>query len=815
MYNNTNKMNSLKQITIFIGSPSDTAKERALVDDALEEINQTLGLPNNLLFKSFKWEHDVLPAIGSDPQNVINVQSTGYDYFVGIMWKKYGYPTPRADSATVEEYEIAYSSYKNNGSCKGIAIFFNNENIPILDLNDDLYAQISKVKEFKKRLSDDGVFYKEYAGQNDFLKLFRITMHQTFRDLFCKRRIDKKEHPRELTKEATNFDKNSQILFDSLLMNANVSKFKTSFVESCIYLYLKDVKQATAAQICAHLNGLLRKEDNILYNNVIGKLNQIGTICSTSSRPKQFMLSEEQEAQIIKIQKESEENEHKLALQCNYLCEKYELELDINILRDYVLKLFDKNYEIDTRELSNGILNRDNSIKRIYSELITYIKNESGLPEIYVKDFAEEVLNVFSNNPTLYKCSTSRMFLSLFQLDKLEEYMSITKRHLLFDTQVLLRFVCAIYDSEVSPYSDPIFLTCKNLWHSLRDDGNFIKHTTSGYVKEVADHLVQARDLSRFLSLEFIQDLGPSKNIFFNHYLSIKDELETSTFEEYVADLLDIDEVDVSSSSFASIANDSISNILRELGFHIESIPIIDKYDEYKTEYERVLAYNNISSKSYSARTNDIHAIIFLSGLISSFDNTPYLITMDTSFFSAREAFRKKFNHIGTWYIYSPQKIANTISVMNFQVNPTLINDNIVALAEANFNISNESISFIDLLSSFFINGKRINEWKLASKLSNLRKSLLETSGDFIKMKFQNIPVDEYLLLLCEYYNSVDSEYPFSEFQSLMSDNTYADDLARLFSTELEHFKGVDGKIEKSISNKFNALISKRLATSW
>ena len=134
-------------------------------------------------------------------------------------------------------------------------------------------------------------------------------------------------------------------------------------------------------------------------------------------------------------------------------------------------------------------------------------------------DITKEILDVFSSNPTLYKCSTSKMFLSLFQNDQLEEYMSVTNRHLMFDTQVLLRFVCLMNDPKNISYSDSIFISCKNLWEVIHEDSRFIKHTTQGYIEEVVDHLVQARDLSRFLSLSYINSLGPSKNIFFNHFL--------------------------------------------------------------------------------------------------------------------------------------------------------------------------------------------------------------------------------------------------------------------------------------------------------
>jgi len=809
-------METYKHIKIFVGSPSDTLDERNIIDQVLDEFNKTLGTQNNIHFDSFRWENDVVPAIGKDPQDVINRQSGQYDFFVGLMWKKFGDKTERADSPTIEEYQNAYKSYKENGNCKGIAMFFSKKAIPANELDFPVLEQLGKIRKFKDKISkEDGVFYKEYDGPEEFKEVFKINMYQLFSKTFCADyRKETKLPVLPTAKTETAFDKNTKIIFDSLLMNANVGKFKTAFVESCIFIYLNDVKAASVAQISNHLKELFSKEDNRLYNNVISKLSQKGDIISDGGYPKKFRLSPNVESQISDIQRKSEDNEQELAQCCYDICNKYNLSLDFHILRDFVLELFDKNYELDTRELSKGIISRDNSIKRIFNNLIEYIKSRSGLPQAYVSDIAKEIIEVFCNNPTLYKCSTSKMFLSLFQSDKLEEYMSITKRHLLFDTQVLLRFVCAIYDSDEVSSGDSLYLTCKNLWRVIRSDQKFVVHTTEGYVKEVADHLVQARDLSRFLNLGYLHDLGPSKNVFFNHYLAIRDSLESGSFEEYVSELLNIDESDVFASFLFDKAYEKLYAILSELGFHIESIPLIDKYDEYKIEYERVLAYENFTAKSYIARTNDLHTIILLSGLTSTFDTVPYLITLDRSFVNEREALTRKFKEMSDWYIYSPQKIANTISVMNLQVNPKLIDDNIISLAEANFNTSNETISFLDLLSSFIDKDSNISDWKLAQKLSELRKSLRDTSYNFNDDKVYNLPIDEFLLLLCSYYNSPGSEHDFSEFQTLMVDNKYADELSKLFVSEIGNFKGEGGKIESSVVKKFNSLIDNRLQTN-
>ena len=114
-YENEPMMKKTKIVKVFIGSPSDTINERNKISEIIEELNQTIGYNSDILVQSIMWENNVRPTIGLDGQDVINSQTQDYDIFVGMMWKKYGSPTPRAGSATDEEYSHALKSFRSNG----------------------------------------------------------------------------------------------------------------------------------------------------------------------------------------------------------------------------------------------------------------------------------------------------------------------------------------------------------------------------------------------------------------------------------------------------------------------------------------------------------------------------------------------------------------------------------------------------------------------------------------------------------------------------------------------------------------------------
>lgn len=149
----------------FIASPNDTQKEREICDKVFLKINKTIGEQLNFRIESKKWEIDSRPSFGKDGQDVISTQLLNeYDIFIGIMWNKFGTPTPRAGSGTEEEFLHAYNRHINQDEVE-IMFYFNKEKaeIDLLDIE-----QIKKVREFKNRVSELGGLYSNYDGIVDF-----------------------------------------------------------------------------------------------------------------------------------------------------------------------------------------------------------------------------------------------------------------------------------------------------------------------------------------------------------------------------------------------------------------------------------------------------------------------------------------------------------------------------------------------------------------------------------------------------------------------------------------------------------------------
>jgi hypothetical protein len=160
----------LKVYKIFLASPGDTKEERQIVEEIVSEINSTTGEQQNYIIKLLKWENDTYPDFGVDGQDVINKQlGIDYDIFIGIMWTRFGTPTSRADSGTVEEFERAYKKLQDGGKVK-IMFYFNGAPIPQDRLD---IEQIIQVKSFKEKIEKLGAYHWTYCLKEEFSRLLR------------------------------------------------------------------------------------------------------------------------------------------------------------------------------------------------------------------------------------------------------------------------------------------------------------------------------------------------------------------------------------------------------------------------------------------------------------------------------------------------------------------------------------------------------------------------------------------------------------------------------------------------------------------
>ncbi|MDR1699065.1 MAG: hypothetical protein LBR75_04515, partial [Prevotellaceae bacterium] len=232
-------------------------------------------------------------------------------------------------------------------------------------------------------------------------------------------------------------------------------------------------------------------------------------------------------------------------------------------------------------------------------------------------------------------------------------------------------------------------------------------------------------------------------------------------------------------------------------------------FQDIKKEYETNLAFQN-KERTNKAIENDLRTILYL----STTDNTkgePFLITWDSVFYGFRKKILEKFPQtLKFWYIYSPLKVVDRLSVMNFNLNPKSINLNIIALTETNYNYSTKTSSFLDVISQFF-NNDNVNP-NFIKKLNGLRKQTKDVENtspifeDFKEEDGGNIA--RLLLNIKNYYHSYESKFNFDDVIRIFESPVLEENIISILSNSVNNLN------DKTIYSNINNLIEQNKQNS-
>ncbi len=170
-----------KIIKVFLGSPGDLEDERkaakAIVDEENSNHANQLGYHIDLV----GWEDTVSQRRRA--QDAINVDLDQCEYFVGLMWKKWGTPPgPKGhpySSGFEEEYRRSVNRHEKTGKPEISLLFKNIANDDLADVG----VQLEKVLNFHEEISNGkNQLYQKFQDIRDFEQKFRRIIAKFLRD---------------------------------------------------------------------------------------------------------------------------------------------------------------------------------------------------------------------------------------------------------------------------------------------------------------------------------------------------------------------------------------------------------------------------------------------------------------------------------------------------------------------------------------------------------------------------------------------------------------------------------------------------------
>lgn len=134
---------------VFISSPSDLEEERARLKEEIERIVLSEGR-----LHAVRWEDDVPAMATTDAQAEINKLLEKCDVVCGIFKNRFGSPTERAESGTVEEIEVQIEQKKP------VMLYFLTPTIDMNKSSPEELEEIIKIKRFKAKYRNKGIYHE-------------------------------------------------------------------------------------------------------------------------------------------------------------------------------------------------------------------------------------------------------------------------------------------------------------------------------------------------------------------------------------------------------------------------------------------------------------------------------------------------------------------------------------------------------------------------------------------------------------------------------------------------------------------------------
>ena len=592
------------------------------------------------------------------------------------------------------------------------------------------------------------------------------------------------------TKLSSGIDKNTKILFDVLTLGKNSVEVKKNFFTSLILASIYNNPHIKYNQLVELIKPQLKnKVDDDYLKKEINLLKQKQIILSPITDKWEFYLSDIKYQEINGIYQKCDLLEKVLLCKIQDYIDHNNIPCSEQDLCAAIKYLYYENYKITVEDLTKTNESTSYSVKKTYTDLVNFFIKR-GCSQDNAAHFAEGVLQIIGDNEYLNKIAATTLFTNLYNDDKLQSYINNQNKSILLDTQILIRLLCVIYDDEFD-YDDIAIKSIGMLYHTLSKfkSNNTTIYTTQEYVSEVAAHIQEALKLQKFLDLPYKDMFGKSKNVFYNAYISLQKAGRIDdrwTLEDFICELITDDKnymPSYSDANFIHYVVDKLSFIFEYSGLDMQILSGYSsdpKFFTIKKEYETMLSFTNRNNRTPFAVTNDVKSIMLMHDIYHNNNALTFIVSWDYAFLDIRRRLYDMYRDYTHWYAFSPLKMIDRLSIMNYSINTASISLDIIALAENNFNYTTKTVSFFDVISSFF-NDKDVKEYSIIKKLAQLNKDLTPVTND-IEMSFEDeSPFVRMLLDIQDHYSQASSRYSIDNLIMTFENNNIEDNLITIF----------------------------------
>lgn len=519
-------------------------------------------------------------------------------------------------------------------------------------------------------------------------------------------------------------------------------------------------------------------------------------------------LTESEKARIHGLLEEYKVEEGILKKELHEVLHKYGLESHIDDIIIKLSELYESNYAINLGEFTK----RNSSI----NDLRTATQNFNNFIKDKLKDekdsevVAKELITIADKNEILSRIAAGQVYSKVSDPNRLQEYITRHNniKEIFLDTNIIINALCVYYDFEAD-YDNYYFKVAKQFL-DFADKNQLKLKTIKYYEVETINIFKEALTIIPFTKLPIFELLGGSKNILYNYYSYLVSTHQIhegiTTFEQFLKEF-----------GFEIRRNDpdyhylpQMENLLDSLGVDIINHPM------YEIGNAKALIIEDLkeSSRSKSSFAINNDAIMFMrladrDTEINPID--PIFCTWDTSLFRVRKKFFEDFPSCTKWLMYTPTRLMDHFSMMNFKVKQGTLSNEVLSILEEDFSFQEKTQSLLDTMLTI-INPENKVGLQYANKLAELRKQEIIQVDNKEEAIVDDGPdsnaVDIVFHKLFVNYMNQSKEGVFDSFKAVFTKEEIFDQVFEVLSKEVK-FVSQHGTTSADLFSKMDIFIEK------
>ena len=588
------------------------------------------------------------------------------------------------------------------------------------------------------------------------------------------------------TKEISDKDK----LFYDLVGFGEAADVKLKIVEAYILQCLYDEGPLKKCDLISKCMCKFRSSENEqFYSKLLNRLHSRENRISYDHSAMLYKLTDNEFLKISDATKKNNLDESLFLSSIKKVLEDYHQEKD---LEEYINLLYSSYIHSFELRLSQDSQNTIEDAKSIVHFATQRLKDES-----IAKTMVGEMLKICDDNKYIQRNCAGEVFSSTIDIDTLKNYAD-NKKRVFVDTTLPLHMLC-FFNHPVKDVKNYYYvLSCSMIEFCKKR--NIQLYMTRTYFKEVVYHVREAINLVPYSQIPGIEQLGGSKNVFYNFYYHLRrlGKLEDLTYFDY------LNEMKFRYYPMPGTLEQELELQLKNIGIKI--IDVCKKYDIDNTrkllDLELIATGKN---KSQFGLNDDAIMMCFLADRdIETHPIDPIFVTWDRTLFKVMPSF---FDHnplAQRWMQFTPSQFIDRYSLLTFSVNEETISKEMLAMLSGD--IEERTNSLLDSLSLILNPGDQMGR-KYIDKLAAMKDNkiyITNRKSDAPQEEMLDDSLDSFMNSLTTHYKK--TEKGLSRLKCLFSKAELMDDVIKVIADNIKEYQ-VNKKFLDTMYTSFDELI--------